>query len=122
MLRYAGESNLKRVALECGGKTPQVVFADADLEAAADGIAWGIYYNSGETCHAGSRLIVHERVKDALLEAIARVTATITLGHPLEPATQMGALIDQATCSACSATSTAASRMARASRSAASAR
>ncbi len=95
MLRYAAESNLKRVALECGGKTPQVVFADADLEAAAYGIAWGIYYNSGETCHAGSRLIVHESVKDALLEAIRRVTATITLGHPLEPTTQMGALIDE---------------------------
>jgi len=95
MLRYAAESNLKRVALECGGKTPQVVFADADLGAAAYGIAWGIYYNSGETCHAGSRLIVHESVKDALLEAIRRVTATITLGHPLEPTTQMGALIDE---------------------------
>jgi gamma-glutamyl-gamma-aminobutyraldehyde dehydrogenase len=96
MLRYAGESNLKRVALECGGKTPQVVFADADLEAAAAGIAWGIYYNSGETCHAGSRLIVHESVREELLAAIRRVTATITLGHPLEPATQMGALIDEA--------------------------
>jgi gamma-glutamyl-gamma-aminobutyraldehyde dehydrogenase len=95
MLRYAADSNLKRVALECGGKTPQVVFADAQLEAAAYGIAWGIYYNSGETCHAGSRLIVHESVREALLEAIRRVTATITLGHPLEPTTQMGALIDQ---------------------------
>ncbi len=96
MLRYAGESNLKRVALECGGKTPQVVFADADLEAAAAGIAWGIYYNSGETCHAGSRLIVHEGVREPLLEAIGRVSAGITLGHPLDPATQMGALIDRA--------------------------
>ena len=95
MLRYAAESNLKRVALECGGKTPQVVFADADLEAAAYGIAWGIYYNSGETCHAGSRLIVHESVREALLAAIGKVTATITLGHPLEPTTQMGALIDK---------------------------
>jgi acyl-CoA reductase-like NAD-dependent aldehyde dehydrogenase len=95
MLRYAADSNLKRVALECGGKTPQVVFADADLEAAAYGIAWGIYYNSGETCHAGSRLIVHESAKDALLAAIGRVTATITLGHPLDPTTQMGALIDR---------------------------
>jgi acyl-CoA reductase-like NAD-dependent aldehyde dehydrogenase len=94
MLRYAADSNLKRVALECGGKTPQVVFADADLEAAAAGIAWGIYYNSGQTCHAGSRLIVHESVREALLAAIRRVTATITLGHPLEPSTQMGALID----------------------------
>ena len=95
MLRYAGESNLKRVALECGGKTPQVVFADADLEAAASGIAWGIYYNSGETCHAGSRLIVHQSRKDELIEGIRRVAATITLGHPLEPTTQMGALIDE---------------------------
>jgi acyl-CoA reductase-like NAD-dependent aldehyde dehydrogenase len=94
MLRYAAESNLKRVALELGGKTPQVVFADADLEEAASGIAWGIYYNSGQTCHAGSRLIVHTSVKERLLAAIGKVAATITLGHPLEPTTQMGALID----------------------------
>jgi len=95
MLRYAAESNLKRVALELGGKTPQVVFEDADLERAAEGIAWGVYYNSGETCHAGSRLIVHERVREPLLAAIRRVTASITLGHPLEASTQMGALIDE---------------------------
>jgi len=94
MLRYASESNLKRVALELGGKTPQVVFAGADLAAAATDIAWGVYYNSGETCHAGSRLIVHESVKEPLLDEIRQVTATITLGHPLEPGTQMGALID----------------------------
>ncbi len=95
MLRYAGESNLKRVALECGGKSPHVVMADADLEAAASGIAWGIYYNQGETCHAGSRVIVHESVREALIEGIEKVAATITLGHPFEPSTQMGALIDQ---------------------------
>jgi gamma-glutamyl-gamma-aminobutyraldehyde dehydrogenase len=95
MMRYAGESNLKRVALECGGKSPHVVMADADLEAAAAGIAWGIYYNMGETCHAGSRVIAHERVKDALVAAIERVAKTITLGHPFDPATQMGALIDR---------------------------
>jgi gamma-glutamyl-gamma-aminobutyraldehyde dehydrogenase len=95
MLRYAGESNMKRVALECGGKSPHVVMKDADIEAAAAGIAWGIYYNAGETCHAGSRVIVHESVKDAIIEAITRVTATIPLGHPFDPATQMGALIDQ---------------------------
>ena len=95
MMRYAGESNLKRVALECGGKSPHVVMADADLEAAASGIAWGIYYNMGETCHAGSRVIVHEHVREPLLAAIERVARTITLGHPFDPATQMGALIDQ---------------------------
>jgi acyl-CoA reductase-like NAD-dependent aldehyde dehydrogenase len=95
MMRYSGESNLKRVALECGGKSPHVVMQDADLAAAAEGIAWGIYYNQGETCHAGSRVIVHEKVKDALLAGIARVAGTITLGHPLEATTQMGALIDR---------------------------
>jgi acyl-CoA reductase-like NAD-dependent aldehyde dehydrogenase len=95
MLRYASESNLKRTALELGGKTPQVVFADANLAAAAYDIAWGIYYNSGETCHAGSRLIVHESVREELLEGITKVTATITQGHPLDPSTQMGALIDR---------------------------
>ena len=72
MLRYASESNLKRTALELGGKTPQVVFADANLEAAAYDIAWGIYYNSGETCHAGSRLIVHESVREDCWRASPR--------------------------------------------------
>jgi len=96
MLRYAGESNLKRVALELGGKTPHVVMRDADVKTAAHDIAWGIYYNSGETCHAGSRVIVHAALREPLIEAIAAVAATITLGDPLDPATQMGALIDEA--------------------------
>jgi gamma-glutamyl-gamma-aminobutyraldehyde dehydrogenase len=96
MMRYASDSNLKRVALELGGKSPHVVMADADLEAAASAIAWGIYYNAGETCHAGSRLIAHERVRAELIEGIERVARTITLGHPFDPATQMGALIDSA--------------------------
>jgi gamma-glutamyl-gamma-aminobutyraldehyde dehydrogenase len=94
MMRYAGESNLKRVALELGGKSPHLVMADADLAEAAVAIAWGIYYNAGETCHAGSRLIVHERVRAELIDGIEQVANTITLGHPFDPATQMGALID----------------------------
>ncbi|MDQ0467671.1 aldehyde dehydrogenase family protein [Labrys wisconsinensis] len=96
MLRYAGESNMKRVALECGGKSPHVVLADADLDAAASGIAWGIYYNQGETCHAGSRVLAHRSIKDALVQRIAAVAREqIPLGHPLDPAAQMGALIEQ---------------------------
>jgi gamma-glutamyl-gamma-aminobutyraldehyde dehydrogenase len=95
MLRYAGESNMKRVALECGGKSPHLVFADADIRAAAEGIAWGIWYNAGETCHAGSRVYAHASVKDDLLAAIAEVAKTIPVGHPFEAATQMGALIDR---------------------------
>jgi 4-(gamma-glutamylamino)butanal dehydrogenase len=96
MLRYASESNLKRVALELGGKTPQVVLADADIQAAAEAIAWGIYYNSGQTCHAGSRVLAHRSVREALIQAIAKVAGSIVLGDPLDPATQMGALIDGA--------------------------
>ncbi|MGO9514573.1 MAG: aldehyde dehydrogenase [Steroidobacteraceae bacterium] len=95
MLRYAGESNMKRVSLECGGKSPHVVLADADLDSAAEDIAWGIYYNAGETCNAGSRVIVHASIREELLKGIARVAKKITLGHPFDPATQMGALIDQ---------------------------
>jgi acyl-CoA reductase-like NAD-dependent aldehyde dehydrogenase len=95
MLRYAGESNLKRVALELGGKSPQVVLRDADLSAAASDIAWGIFYNQGETCNAGSRLICEAVIKDELLAEVKRIAGTITLGHPLDPATCMGALIDQ---------------------------
>lgn len=96
MLRYAGESNMKRVALECGGKSPHVVLADADLDAAASGIAWGIYYNQGETCHAGSRVIAHASIKDELVKKIGEVAAQqIPLGHPLDPAAQMGALVEK---------------------------
>jgi gamma-glutamyl-gamma-aminobutyraldehyde dehydrogenase len=96
MMRYAGESNMKRVALECGGKSPHVVLADADLDAAASGIAWGIFYNQGETCHAGSRVIAHASIKDELIRKIGEIAdAQIPLGHPLDPAAQMGALVEQ---------------------------
>jgi gamma-glutamyl-gamma-aminobutyraldehyde dehydrogenase len=96
MLRYAGESNMKRVSLECGGKSPHVVLADADLDAAASGIAWGIFYNQGETCHAGSRVLVHRSVHKQLVDKIAALQREqIPLGHPLDPASQMGALIEE---------------------------
>ena len=96
MMIYAGQSNMKRVALECGGKSPHVVMADADLDAAASGIAWGIYYNQGETCHAGSRVLVHSSVRAALIQKIADVARTqIPLGHALDPNAQMGALVEE---------------------------
>ena len=96
MLRYSGESNMKRVSLECGGKSPHVVMADADIKAAAEAIAWGIYYNQGETCHAGSRVLVHSSVRAELVEAIADVARTqIPIGHPFEAAAQMAALIEK---------------------------
>jgi gamma-glutamyl-gamma-aminobutyraldehyde dehydrogenase/4-guanidinobutyraldehyde dehydrogenase/NAD-dependent aldehyde dehydrogenase len=94
-LRYSGESNMKRVALECGGKSPHVVLPDADLDAAATGVAWGVFYNQGEVCNAGSRLLVHRDIKDALLERVVDVAERIRPGDPLDPKTRMGAIVDQ---------------------------
>jgi acyl-CoA reductase-like NAD-dependent aldehyde dehydrogenase len=95
-LRYAGESNLKSVGLECGGKSPHIVFADApDLDTVASGVAWGIFYNQGETCNAGSRLLVERSIKDELLERIKRVTETIKLGDPFDPTSQIGAIVTE---------------------------
>jgi (Z)-2-((N-methylformamido)methylene)-5-hydroxybutyrolactone dehydrogenase len=83
-------SHLARVTLELGGKSAQVVFADADLEAAANGVIAGVFAASGQTCMAGSRLIVHEDVHDELIERVAARAREIVLGNPLEPETEMG--------------------------------
>ncbi len=94
--RYAGESNMKPVWLETGGKSPNLVFADcADLDAAADMAAFGIFFNQGEVCSANSRLLVERGIKDALVEKlIARAEATQP-GDPLDPASKMGAMVDE---------------------------
>ncbi|MER5527777.1 aldehyde dehydrogenase [Streptomyces sp. NPDC002677] len=93
---YAGQSNGKQVAVEAGGKSPQLVLADADIESAATAVAWGIFYNAGQTCNAGSRVVVHASVKDRLLDAVRRITAeTFRVGDPLDPATVMGPIVDE---------------------------
>ena len=89
-------SHLARVTLELGGKSAQVVFPDADLEAAANGVIAGVFAATGQTCMAGSRLIVHEDVHDELIERVAERARTIVLGNPLEPATEMGPLANEA--------------------------
>jgi acyl-CoA reductase-like NAD-dependent aldehyde dehydrogenase len=95
LLGYAGQSNMKRLVLECGGKSPHVVMADCpDLDRAATAAAWGVFFNQGEVCNAGSRLLVHESVKDELLEKVARASARIQPGDPLDPSTRMGAIVD----------------------------
>ena len=92
--RYAGESNGKEVSLELGGKSPHVVLADApDLRAAAEAIGWGIFYNAGQTCHAGSRVVVERSVHDELVAALAEVARSFVPADPLEPDTVLGALI-----------------------------
>jgi acyl-CoA reductase-like NAD-dependent aldehyde dehydrogenase len=92
--RYAGESNGKAVSLELGGKSPQVVLGDAaDLQAAAEAIGWGIFYNAGQTCHAGSRVVVARSVRDELVERIERFAQTFVPADPMKPDTVLGALI-----------------------------
>lgn len=95
-LEYSAASNLKRVGLELGGKSAQIVTPDADLERAAMYVAYGIWYNQGETCNAGSRLIVHESVKDELLEKLRPWAEKLAPGNPLDPASPLGSLIDEA--------------------------
>jgi gamma-glutamyl-gamma-aminobutyraldehyde dehydrogenase/4-guanidinobutyraldehyde dehydrogenase/NAD-dependent aldehyde dehydrogenase len=92
--RYAGESNGKAVSLELGGKSPQIVLGDVDgLDAAAVAIAWGIFYNAGQTCHAGSRVIVERALRDELVERLQRLAAGFVPADPLEASTVFGALI-----------------------------
>jgi acyl-CoA reductase-like NAD-dependent aldehyde dehydrogenase len=91
----AAQSNLKRVSLECGGKSPNIVMGDwQDVRRAARAAAYGIFFNQGEMCSAGSRLLVHESLKDALLEEIAAVARELAPGDPLDPATKLGAIVD----------------------------
>jgi gamma-glutamyl-gamma-aminobutyraldehyde dehydrogenase len=95
-LRYAADSNVKRVHLELGGKSPNIIFPDApDLQAAADTAAWAIFFNAGEMCTAGSRLVVHRDVAEQVVERIVETAAGWRPGDPLAPATRMGPLVDE---------------------------
>ncbi|MFO7478096.1 MAG: aldehyde dehydrogenase [Methyloceanibacter sp.] len=94
LMQYSGQSNLKRVSLELGGKSPQIVFADCpDLNAAAFHAAWGIFFNQGEVCTAASRLLVHETIADTFLDKLLMIAKRIVPGDPLEPATNFGAMV-----------------------------
>ena len=96
-LRYAADSNLKRVHLELGGKSPNIIFPDApDLDGAADAAAWAVFFNSGQMCTAGSRLVVHASVADQVLDRIAAQARTWAPADPLLPDTVMGPLVDAA--------------------------
>ncbi|WP_171060823.1 aldehyde dehydrogenase [Poseidonocella sp. HB161398] len=92
--RYAGESNMKQVWLETGGKSPNLVFADADLDKAAEMAAFGIFFNQGEVCSANSRLLVHESIAGEMIARLKEKAEAIRQGDPLDPETQMGAMVD----------------------------
>jgi gamma-glutamyl-gamma-aminobutyraldehyde dehydrogenase len=96
LMAYSGESNLKRVSLELGGKSPQIIFADCpDFEAAAQAAFWGVFYNQGEVCTAASRLLVHRSVKDRLLSRVLDIAQGVSAGDPLDPATRFGAMVSE---------------------------
>jgi acyl-CoA reductase-like NAD-dependent aldehyde dehydrogenase len=96
VMQLAAQSNLKKVGLECGGKSPNIVLADApDLDRAATAAAFAIFFNQGEMCSAGSRLLVQESIKDVMLEKIAAVGREMKPGDPLDPATKLGAIVDE---------------------------
>ena len=94
--QYSGQSNLKRVGLECGGKSPHIILADCpDLNTAADAAAAAIFFNQGEMCTAGSRLLVEVPIRGALVDKLSARASDWQPGDPLDPATRMGALVDQ---------------------------
>ena len=88
--QYSAESNAKPIWLELGGKTPFIVLPDADLDAAADALTWGITFNSGQLCTAASRLIVHRDIADEFTTAVVKKIQDRNIGDPLDPDTEMG--------------------------------
>ncbi|PQV54761.1 aldehyde dehydrogenase [Paraburkholderia sp. BL21I4N1] len=96
IMQYAGQSNLKRVWLELGGKSPNIVMPDCpDMDRAANAAAGAIFYNMGEMCTAGSRLLVHRDIKEAFLDKLIAAARSYTPGNPLDPKTSMGAIVDK---------------------------
>jgi 4-guanidinobutyraldehyde dehydrogenase / NAD-dependent aldehyde dehydrogenase len=96
IMQYAGQSNLKRVSLECGGKSPNIVLADyPDLDKAATAAAFAIFFNQGEMCSAGSRLLLQEGIQEAVLEKVQAISRMLQPGDPLDPDTRLGAIVDE---------------------------
>src|SRR5256714_3408928 len=93
--RASADSNLKRVSLELGGKSPNIVFADADLARAVSGAFFGIFFNQGQVCSAGSRLFVQEKVYDQTLDDLLKTVADTRIGPGIDPVNQMGPLVSK---------------------------
>jgi aldehyde dehydrogenase (NAD+) len=97
-MEAAAKSNLKRVSLELGGKSPNVVFADADLDAAVEGAYFGLFFNQGQCCCAGSRLFVEEKVHDQFVDRLLKKAKSQKVGDPFEPDTTQGPQVSQEQC------------------------
>ncbi|WP_416140156.1 aldehyde dehydrogenase [Halomonas sp. HK25] len=97
LMQYAGQSNLKRVYLECGGKSPNIVFTDCkDLDRVAKHAAAAIFHNQGEVCIAGSRLLVENPIREAFIDKVVAAAERMQPGDPLDPDSFMGAIVDEA--------------------------
>src|SRR5260370_5857586 len=95
LILKASVGNLKRVSLELGGKSPNIIFPDADMPQAVFGSMLGIFMNQGQVCCAGSRVFVQEGVYDQFTESLSKMAQTLTLGNPLDPNTKMGPLVSK---------------------------
>jgi 4-guanidinobutyraldehyde dehydrogenase/NAD-dependent aldehyde dehydrogenase len=95
LMQYSGQSNLKRVFLELGGKSPNIVFADANIKKAVAMAAAAVFYNGGQTCTAGTRLIVEESIREEFVEKVVQRAHKWMPGDPLDPNTSMGPMIDE---------------------------
>src|SRR6266852_852042 len=95
VMEAAAKSNLKRVSLELGGKSPNVVFADADLDAAVDGSYFGLFFNQGQCCCAGSRLFVEEKIHDQIVDKLLKKAKSQKVGDPFDPDTTQGPQVSQ---------------------------
>jgi gamma-glutamyl-gamma-aminobutyraldehyde dehydrogenase/4-guanidinobutyraldehyde dehydrogenase/NAD-dependent aldehyde dehydrogenase len=96
IMQYSAQSNMKKIGLECGGKSGHIILADCgDLDAAAESAAFGIFFNQGEMCSAGSRLILDAPIRDAVMDKILSFAKGMQPGDPLDPSTRLGAMVDK---------------------------
>jgi phenylacetaldehyde dehydrogenase len=93
LIAKAATGNLKKVTLELGGKSPAIIFPDADMDAAIAGAASAIFFNQGQCCCAGSRLFAHESVFDRVVSGVSEIAGKIKMGEGLDPSTEMGPLV-----------------------------
>lgn len=93
LITQAASATLKKVALELGGKNPQVIFPDADLDDAADAVTFGVYFNVGQCCNSSSRIIVHEDIAAQFVARVVALSKLVKFGDPMDPDTQVGAIV-----------------------------
>jgi aldehyde dehydrogenase (NAD+) len=95
LIMQGAAATIKRISLELGGKSPNIVFADSDLDAAAAGAHFGLYFNQGQCCCAGSRLFVEEKVHDKFVDKLSSMNEKRRLGDPFDPATEQGPQVNK---------------------------